>query len=86
MIDRLAERFNHCSFAYGYDLLAEQHIVELSDKETLYTDAFREKASQELGQFTDAFPSEAMLFIDANNTLPLDLPIIHRVQPTYEIA
>ena len=84
MIDRLAGQFNCCGFAYGYDSLAEQHIIELSDNETLYTDAFRLEASQELGQFIAAFPDQAMLFIDADNEIPLEPPILYRVQPTHE--
>lgn len=86
MIDRLAEQFKHCGFAYGYDLLAEQHIIQLGDDETLYADAFRLRASQELGQFIAAFPDEALLFIDAENEIPLEPPILYRVQPTHETA
>lgn len=84
MIDRLAERFPRCGFTYGYDSLAEQHVIELSDNETLHTNSFRVAISQELGQFNDAFPAEAMLFIDADNALPLEAPILYRVQPTPE--
>lgn len=84
MIDRLAQQFKHCGFAYGYDSLAEQHIIELGDGETLYADAFRSHASQELGQFIALFPDEAMLFIDANNNIPLEPPILYHVQPTHE--
>lgn len=84
MINRLAGKFNHCGFAYGYDTLAKQHIVELSDDETLYTDAFRLQISDEIGQFITSFPYEAILFIDASNEIPLEPPTLYRVQPKHE--
>ena len=63
MINRLAEQFNHSGFTYGYDSLAEQHVIELGDSETLYGDAFRLLVSEKFGQFITAFPDETMLFV-----------------------
>lgn len=86
LINRMSEKFPYCGFAYAYESMSEQHVIELTDADTLTTQSFRQLIVNELDHFKAMFADESIVFTDQENDFPLDPPILYATMPMLETS
>jgi hypothetical protein len=69
LIKKLALTFDSMSFAYGFDSIANQHIVEVQPNSMFESDEYLEVESDIVSEFSNKFPEEGLLFTCDNPTI-----------------
>jgi hypothetical protein len=75
LLDALAEKHPHMTFLYGFDVCANQHVIEVSPKESFESEAYVLDEANATAEFVSKFSYQGILFMSDDPYLKVEDPI-----------
>jgi hypothetical protein len=75
LLDALAAKHPHMSFIYGFNVWANQHVVEVSPRESFDSEQYLLDEVEATAEFYSKFQNQGLLFLSDDPYLKVDNPI-----------
>ncbi|MCE6991917.1 hypothetical protein [Dyadobacter sp. CY323] len=92
LLNALAAKHNNMSFLYGFDVCANQHVIEVAPTESYEDERYQMDEVDAVAEFLSNFPYQSILFLSNDPYLKVENPIydtaatIRKVKPTRRSA